>query len=150
LRNGTQRPGNVGKTSWEWHSPLVQDVFGGHLIGVSATFDQLTAEQKTQIAAIAAGLTGLLSLFNIAGLLALGFLCNLLIEPVDPKHHMTPEQIAAADEVEKTQNGASAAVVGGAGEGKTTWLVPAARLAVWIPLGWGIWVTLQKAVLLFK
>jgi hypothetical protein len=29
-------------------------------------------------------------------------------------------------------------------------IVVAAWLAVWIPLGWGIWVTLQKAVLLFK
>src|SRR5580700_7191130 len=35
-------------------SPLLQEVFGGHLIGVSATFDQLTPEQKGQIAAIAA------------------------------------------------------------------------------------------------
>ena len=25
-----------------------------------------------------------------------------------------------------------------------------AWLAVWIPLGWGIWMTVQKAVLLFK
>ena len=48
-------------------SPLLQEVFGGRLIGVSATFDQLTPEQKGQIAAIAAGFTGLLSLFNIAG-----------------------------------------------------------------------------------
>src|SRR5882757_6750149 len=48
-------------------SPLLQEVFGGRLIGVTATFDQLTAEQKTQIAAIAAGFTGLLSLFNIGG-----------------------------------------------------------------------------------
>src|SRR6202035_2744851 len=48
-------------------SPLLQEVFGGKLIGVSATFDQLTAAQKGQIAAIAAGFTGLLSLFNIAG-----------------------------------------------------------------------------------
>src|SRR5450631_1560808 len=48
-------------------SPLLQEVFGGKLIGVTATFDQLTAPQKGQIAAIAAGFTGLLSLFNIAG-----------------------------------------------------------------------------------
>src|SRR6185437_1492693 len=48
-------------------SPLLQEVFGGKLIGVSATFDQLTPDQKGQIAAIAAAFTGLLSLFNIAG-----------------------------------------------------------------------------------
>jgi len=53
-------------------SPLLQEVFGGRLINVSATFDQLTPEQKGQIAAIAAGFTGLLSLFNIAGRIFLG------------------------------------------------------------------------------
>ncbi len=48
-------------------SPLLQEVFGGQLIGISAGFNELTAEQKIQIATIAAGFTGLLSLFNIAG-----------------------------------------------------------------------------------
>src|SRR5579864_2152223 len=48
-------------------SPLLQEVFGGRLIGVGATIDQLTPAQKAQIAAIAAGFTGLLSFFNIAG-----------------------------------------------------------------------------------
>ncbi len=48
-------------------SPLLQEVFGGQLIGVKATFDQLTPDQKGQIAALAAAFTGLLSLFNIAG-----------------------------------------------------------------------------------
>ncbi|MEX2143606.1 MAG: OFA family MFS transporter [Anaerolineales bacterium] len=48
-------------------SPLLQEVFGGKLIGIVATFNQLDAVQKVQIAAIAAGFTGLLSLFNIAG-----------------------------------------------------------------------------------
>src|SRR5215469_14545698 len=48
-------------------SPLLQEVFGGRLINVKATFDQLTPDQKGQIAAIAAAFTGLLSLFNIAG-----------------------------------------------------------------------------------
>jgi MFS family permease len=255
-------------------SPLLQEVFGGRLIGVSATIDQLTAAQKTQIAAIAAGFTGLLSLFNIAGrifwaslsdrlgrkvtyamffllgialyssipwtaatvnlalfvgffcvalsmygggfatvpayladlfgtrmvgaihgrlltawstagvlgpvlvnyvrdyqidhgvaraqaysltmfilaaLLAGGFICNLLIKPVDPANYMTPEQIAAADEAETAKNVAPApTTASAAGEARPTWLIPAAWLAVWVPLGWGIWVTLQKAVLLFK
>jgi MFS family permease len=48
-------------------SPLLQEVFGGQLIGVTASFDQLTPAQLSSIAAIAAGFTGLLSLFNIAG-----------------------------------------------------------------------------------
>jgi MFS family permease len=48
-------------------SPLLQEVFGGRLIGVTAAFNQLDTAQKAQIATIAAGFTGLLSLFNICG-----------------------------------------------------------------------------------
>jgi MFS family permease len=48
-------------------SPLLQEVFGGRLIGSDLGFNELDAVQKGQIAAIAAGFTGLLSLFNIGG-----------------------------------------------------------------------------------
>ncbi len=48
-------------------SPMLQEVFAGKLIGVAATFNELTVPQKASIAAIAAGFTGLLSLFNIGG-----------------------------------------------------------------------------------
>jgi MFS family permease len=48
-------------------SPLLQEIFGGQLLGVSTAFNDLTLAQKGQIAAIAAGFTGLLSLFNIGG-----------------------------------------------------------------------------------
>jgi MFS family permease len=48
-------------------SPMLQEVFGGKLIGVATGFAELDASQKAAIAAIAAGFTGLLSLFNIAG-----------------------------------------------------------------------------------
>jgi hypothetical protein len=48
-------------------SPLLQEVFAGRLIGVDLPYNSLDAAQKGQIAAIAAGFTGLLSLFNIGG-----------------------------------------------------------------------------------
>ena len=49
-------------------SPMFQEIFGGALIGHPETgFSALDAGQKTAIATIAAGLVGLLSLFNIAG-----------------------------------------------------------------------------------
>jgi MFS family permease len=49
-------------------SPMLQEIFGGSLIGrPELGFTQLSAEQRTMIAAIAAGFTGLLSLFNIGG-----------------------------------------------------------------------------------
>jgi MFS family permease len=48
-------------------SPLIQEMFGGKLIGIPATLAQLTADQKLEVASIAAGFTGLLSLANIVG-----------------------------------------------------------------------------------
>ena len=48
-------------------SPMLQEVFGGRLIGVGQAFEQLTPAQHAAIATLAAGFTGLLSLFNIAG-----------------------------------------------------------------------------------
>jgi MFS family permease len=254
-------------------SPLLQEVFGGRLIGVNATFDQLTPQQHGAIAAIAAGFTGLLSLFNIAGrffwasasdyigrkatymvflllglvlyasipslaaagslalfvgffciilsmygggfstvpayladlfgtrmvgaihgrlltawsaagilgpvivnyireyqlahhvardhaysvtmyilagLLAVGFLCNLAIRPVAEKYYMTPARLAALDA--ESNNAAATAVTPAPRRAETTagWQPRAAWIAVGIPLAWGVWVTLQKAVTLFR
>jgi MFS family permease len=49
-------------------SPMLQEIFGGNLIGQpGVSFTALTDPQRTAIAAIAAGFAGLLSLFNIGG-----------------------------------------------------------------------------------
>ena len=49
-------------------SPMLQEIFGGKLIGMpDLNFSALSVEQKTAIAGIAAGFAGLLSLFNIGG-----------------------------------------------------------------------------------
>jgi len=49
-------------------SPMLQEIFAGSLIGQpGVAFADLDTAQKAQIAAIAAGFTGLLSLFNIGG-----------------------------------------------------------------------------------
>jgi MFS family permease len=49
-------------------SPMLQEIFAGKLIGFpDLKFGQLSPEQRTAIAAIAAGFAGLLSLFNIGG-----------------------------------------------------------------------------------
>ena len=49
-------------------SPMLQEIFGGSLIGhPELKFGDLNGEQRLMIAAIAAGFTGLLSLFNIGG-----------------------------------------------------------------------------------
>jgi len=48
-------------------SPMLQEVFGGSLIGVAQKFDELDKTQLAAIATVAAGFTALLSLFNIGG-----------------------------------------------------------------------------------
>ena len=48
-------------------SPMLQEVFGGGLIGVAKKFGELDKTQLTAIAGVAAGFTALLSLFNIGG-----------------------------------------------------------------------------------
>ncbi|MET0519677.1 MAG: OFA family MFS transporter [Burkholderiaceae bacterium] len=48
-------------------SPMLQEIFGGSLIGVQAKFSELDKSQLTAIAGIAAGFAALISLFNIGG-----------------------------------------------------------------------------------
>lgn len=48
-------------------SPMLQEVFGGALIGVEGKLSELSAEHLVQVAAIGAGFAGLLSFFNILG-----------------------------------------------------------------------------------
>lgn len=48
-------------------SPMLQEVFGGSLMGVAGKFSELDKNQLTAIAGVAAGFLALLSLFNIVG-----------------------------------------------------------------------------------
>ncbi len=48
-------------------SPMLQEIFGGHLLGLDKKFGELDPAQLKSIAAIAAGFAALLSLFNIGG-----------------------------------------------------------------------------------
>ena len=48
-------------------SPMLQEVFGGGLIGVAKRFGELDKTELAAIAGVAAGFTALLSLFNIGG-----------------------------------------------------------------------------------
>lgn len=90
-----------------------------------------------------------ITLYILAGLLALGFLCNLLVRPVADKYFMTDTQLKAEQALghDKGTDG-TAVLQWKAAEGSKP-MVIAAWLAVGIPLGWGVWVTLQKTAVLF-
>ncbi len=48
-------------------SPMLQEVFGGRLLGTTQQLGELLAPDRAQVATIAAAFAGLLSLFNILG-----------------------------------------------------------------------------------
>jgi MFS family permease len=255
-------------------SPLLQEVFAGKLIGIDVAFNDLDTAQKAQIATIAAGFTGLLSLFNIGGrffwaslsdklgrkltysiffllgcalyaaipstaaagnlalfvvffcvilsmyggafatvpayladmfgtkmvgaihgrlltawstagvlgpvlvnyireyqleqgvaraeaytvtmyilaaLLVLGFVCNWLVKSVAEQHYLTDAELAEEKkQADDTHEHFIKDVEALASEASHSGKVALAWLAVGIPLAWGIWMTVQKAVLLFK
>jgi MFS family permease len=84
------------------------------------------------------------TLYILAGLLAVGFLANLAIRPVAPRWWMVAEG-ASADAPEAVAGGSYGIGKGG--------LSPAAILAwvcVGIPIAWGGWLTLSKALILFS
>ncbi len=81
-----------------------------------------------------------------------GFICNLLVRPVDPKHHMTDAELEA--ERKRAHEAATRNAVGGLSAASarptspvTAWL---AWLAVGIPLAWGVYITLKSAAVLFR
>ncbi len=88
------------------------------------------------------------TLYILAGLLVVGFFANLAVHHVSEKRYMSNaevEAMMARDEEEHAYHGSRVI-----GRGKMfTPLSVFAWLLVGIPLAWGVWVTLQKTVILF-
>ena len=93
------------------------------------------------------------TMYILAGLLVLGFLCNLLVKPVSEDKYMTEDELAAERKlasdrtVEKQTNDAG---IGShmSGRGQVV-IVILAWAAVGIPLAYGLWNTVMKAAVLF-
>jgi hypothetical protein len=87
------------------------------------------------------------TMYILAGMLVLGFVCNLMIRPLADHWFMKP------DEVAKLQaQGSGAAMAGGSfGIGKGGLDIKAALFwaFVGIPLAWGVWITLKNAMKIF-
>jgi hypothetical protein len=98
------------------------------------------------------------TMYILAGMLVLGLICNLLIRPVAAKHFMTPEELArekqsARDKAAGNGNGAvtvSAADMARIGHGGNPLLLALSWAVVVIPMIWGVAITLEKAVVLFR
>jgi len=96
------------------------------------------------------------TMYILVGLLALGLVCNLLIRPVNPKYFMTPEELAREKKLahEKVDDSGASVIpqdeMDRIGNGGNPAVIALAWAAVGIPLAWGMWITLQKAFILFR
>jgi len=86
------------------------------------------------------------TLYILAGMLAVGFLCNWAIKPLAPKWFMTDDEVAAL-QPKVTESSVGSLQDIGAFRLDTTVIL--AWLAVGIPIAWGVWITLRSAFVLF-
>jgi MFS family permease len=88
------------------------------------------------------------TMYILAGMLVVGFLCNLAIKPVDPRWYMKEEEVLAL----QAKTPSTAAAAGGSygiGKGGLDGAAVVAWLIVGVPIAWGVWITLSKAWVLF-
>ena len=87
--------------------------------------------------------------YTLAGLLVAGFVANLLVRPVDHKWHMSEADVVA--EQAKYASSATPHAKGsfGIGMGGLDFKAVLFWLLVGIPLAWGVWNTVEKALVLF-
>ena len=88
------------------------------------------------------------TLYILAGFLVVGLICNALIRPVHPKYLMPEtesEKLVAAQAIPSGPLGPY-----GIGGGAFDVKAGLAWGAVGIPLAWGVWQTLQKALTIFQ
>ncbi len=86
------------------------------------------------------------TMYVLAGLLVVGFICNALVRPVAAKWFMKEEDVAALQAKTATA-GPSGSF--GIGKGGLDGAAIAAWLFVGIPIAWGVWVTLKSAFVIF-
>jgi MFS family permease len=88
--------------------------------------------------------------YVLASLLVAGFIANLMIRPLHKKWFMKDEEVealqaeyAASTVTQKSQKPAEL-------HSGLTMTAVLAYLAVGLPLAWGVWITLEKALILFQ
>ena len=87
------------------------------------------------------------TMYILAGMLVLGLICNALVKPLADHWFMKPEEVAALQAKGVTANSGGSYGIGKGG-------LDASTAAFWafvgVPLAWGVWLTLQSAVAIFK
>jgi MFS family permease len=90
--------------------------------------------------------------YVLAGMLVVGFVANLMVRPVAAKWHMSDEELASERKLAHEKAAAAAASGAGSGvaAGSSRGIAVLFWLLVGVPLAWGVWVTVTKALILFK
>jgi MFS family permease len=88
------------------------------------------------------------TMYILAGMLVVGFICNLMIKPVDPRWYMKEEEVLAL-QAKTTSTAMAAGGSYGIGRGGLDGAAVIAWLIVGVPIAWGVWITLSKAWVLF-
>ncbi|MDP4021384.1 OFA family MFS transporter [Methylobacterium sp. NEAU 140] len=89
------------------------------------------------------------TMYILAGMLALGFVANLLVRPLKERWFMKEADVAALEAKGAAVAGAPSGSFG-IGRGGLTPMALAAWAVVGIPIAWGVWNTLSKALIIFR
>ena len=87
--------------------------------------------------------------YILAGMLVVGFIANLLVRPVNPKWHMSEAEVAAEQAKLRRRRRRREPARFGIGKGGLDVKAALFWLLVGIPLAWGVWNTVEKALVLF-
>jgi MFS family permease len=83
------------------------------------------------------------TMYILCGMLVIGLICNVLVKPVNRRWHMSQEEVARLQSAPSAEIAPSGSF--GIGKGGLDWQAALFWSFVGIPLGWGVWVTLQSA-----
>jgi hypothetical protein len=87
------------------------------------------------------------TMYVLAGMLVIGFFCNMMIKPLSDRWFMKPEEVAA---LQAKTGGATGAGDYGIGRGGLDGKALAFWSFVGIPIAWGAWITLKNAIIIFQ
>ncbi|WP_420102329.1 OFA family MFS transporter [Bosea sp. (in: a-proteobacteria)] len=90
------------------------------------------------------------TMYILAGMLVVGFICNLLVRPVAAKWFMKDAEVAALQAKTASANASVQYGSYGIGKGGFDGTAALAWLVVGLPLAWGVWITLTKSLALFR
>jgi len=136
---GTQMVGAIhGRLLTAWSAA---GIFGPVLVNYIREYQLSIGVPRAQVYNI--------TMYVLAGILVLGFLCNLAIRPIQAKHFMTDEELAREKALAHERAAAAEARGQGSAMHSPVALVWLAWACVGIPMAWGVWITLQKALVLF-